>query len=255
MVQTQLPTIGGLIALAAADNPDKSVLLASGRTALSYGTLYQQVLETVDKLNSLGFGRHDRVALMIPNGPELAVALLAVASGTVTAVLDSAETKPELEALFKRLGIQVLIYLPSADGESAAVLSIAHAYGIPIIDLIPNVSGEAGTFTLSGINVSRTVEPGFAQPDDIASLSTTSGTTSSVKIVPLLQSTFIQRNTLAIDYLRLTDTDRHLSVAPLHHQAGQSQLMRTVASRSSIMQLPGFEVNSFFNWLGIIRRN
>ena len=45
---------------------------------------------TVADLNLMGVGRGDRVAIVLPNGPEMAAAFLGVASGAVAAPLNPA---------------------------------------------------------------------------------------------------------------------------------------------------------------------
>ena len=42
------------------------------------------------RLNAIGIGRGDRVAIVLPNGPEMATAFLAVACGATTAPLNPA---------------------------------------------------------------------------------------------------------------------------------------------------------------------
>ena len=55
---------------------------APGRAPLTYGRLYRHIDDVVQTLHAMGVGRHDRVALVLPNGPEMAVAFLAVAGAT-----------------------------------------------------------------------------------------------------------------------------------------------------------------------------
>src|SRR5260370_37408824 len=60
--------------------PDAPAILAPGRAPLTYGHLYQHIEEMERRLRAMGIGRHDRVAIVLPNGPELAVAILSVAA-------------------------------------------------------------------------------------------------------------------------------------------------------------------------------
>ena len=53
---------------------------APGRPDLSYAALRDQVTATIESLNLLGVGRDDVVAIVLPNGPEMAVAFLAIAA-------------------------------------------------------------------------------------------------------------------------------------------------------------------------------
>jgi acyl-coenzyme A synthetase/AMP-(fatty) acid ligase len=53
---------------------------APARTPLTHGELRALIARTVARLNELGAGRNDRVAIVLPNGPEMAACFLAVAS-------------------------------------------------------------------------------------------------------------------------------------------------------------------------------
>src|SRR6516162_8777120 len=66
-------------------NPDAIAIAAPGRPPLCYRDLCAQIDDTVAQLNAHGLGRNDRVAIVLPNGPEMAVAFLAVASGATAA--------------------------------------------------------------------------------------------------------------------------------------------------------------------------
>ena len=48
---------------------------APGRPWLSHGELRTLAESTVSALNAMGIGRGDRVALVVPNGPEAATSL------------------------------------------------------------------------------------------------------------------------------------------------------------------------------------
>ena len=65
--------------------PDASAILAPGRAPLSYGLLYEHVQKVARILRTMGIDRHDRVAVVLPNGPELPVAILAVAASATCA--------------------------------------------------------------------------------------------------------------------------------------------------------------------------
>ena len=54
---------------------------APGRKALTYQRFRQHVEKTVAKLNDLGIGRNDTVAIVLPNGAEMASAFVSIAAG------------------------------------------------------------------------------------------------------------------------------------------------------------------------------
>src|SRR5687768_13610261 len=69
----------------AARVPKQVAIAAPGRSSMTYRNLIQRLSRMQEALHGLGIGCNDRVALAIPPGPELAVALLGVAS-TATCV-------------------------------------------------------------------------------------------------------------------------------------------------------------------------
>ena len=64
-------------------------ILAPDRATLTYGELRALADATLASLAGQGIGRNDRVAIVLPNGPEMATAFIAVACGATTAPLES----------------------------------------------------------------------------------------------------------------------------------------------------------------------
>ena len=72
-------------------------LLAPGRRTLTASGLADQIARTVERLSALGVSRADRVAIVLPNGPEMASTFLGVAATAVAAPLNPAYTSDELD--------------------------------------------------------------------------------------------------------------------------------------------------------------
>src|SRR5712675_1888477 len=70
--------------------PDAPAILAPGRAPLSYGRLYQHIDKMGCTLRAAGIGGRDRVAVVLPNGPEMPVAILAVAACATCAPVNPA---------------------------------------------------------------------------------------------------------------------------------------------------------------------
>ena len=63
-----------------AQGADDAVAIgAPEREPLNYAGLRRLAAATVQSLNALGIGRNDRVAIVLPNGPEMAAAFVAIA--------------------------------------------------------------------------------------------------------------------------------------------------------------------------------
>src|ERR687884_661893 len=106
---TQFSCLAHLLADQSRHHPDAPAILAPGRTPLTYGRLWQHVNDIVQTLHTIGLNRHDRVALVLPNGPEMAVAVLAVAAGATCAPLNPAYGPYEYHTYLAALHPKALI--------------------------------------------------------------------------------------------------------------------------------------------------
>jgi acyl-CoA synthetase (AMP-forming)/AMP-acid ligase II len=226
--------------------PDAPAILAEGRALLSYGRLYRHIEATGRTLRAMGIDRRDRIAIVLPNGPELPVAILAVAASAVCAPVNPAFGTAELEAYFADLHPRALI---TQVGIDAPARRAARSCGVPVIDLAPAFSAEAGLFTLSGEQGSAPPnEP--ADPADTALLLPTSGTTSRPKLVlqrhaSICATAYAHRAALA-----LSETDRCLNVMPLFHGHGlHATVIASLAAGASVVCTPGLDVGRFSAWL------
>src|ERR1044072_7949966 len=78
--QTKSHSIYDCLVGTAGGTPQAVVFAAPGRLPLTYEGLLRQTHAVRDALNSIGLGRNSRVAIAIDNGPEMAVAFIAIAS-------------------------------------------------------------------------------------------------------------------------------------------------------------------------------
>ncbi|MEE2839869.1 MAG: AMP-binding protein, partial [Acidobacteriota bacterium] len=56
------------------ENNAAVAITGTGRQPLTYSDLKGQIEKTISQLNQLGVGRNDPVAIVLPNGPEMAAA-------------------------------------------------------------------------------------------------------------------------------------------------------------------------------------
>src|SRR3954466_14077983 len=185
---------------------------APERQALTHGDLRALCKRTVDSLNAMGIGRGDRVAMVLPNGPEMAASFIAIACGATTAPLNPAYRDEEFEFYLTDLKAKALVVLKGWETPARAV---AQRLGVPVVELVP---GEAaGAFTLSGGSKGAAAQPGQAGPDDVALVLHTSGTTARPKIVPLTHTNVTASAGNIARTLRLGQDDACLNVMPLFH--------------------------------------
>ncbi len=232
-----------------AGHPDEALALAApGRPGLTHAGLRAQAEATRAALHRAGIGRGDRVAIVLPNGPEMAAAFVAVAQAAVTAPLNPGYRREEFDFYLTDLGAKAII-LP--EGEDGAAREAAEARGLTVLALASGPGAPAGSFTLAaeggGGAAADTALPG---PADIALILHTSGTTSRPKIVPLLQSNLAASARNIAASLALTPADRCLNVMPLFHIHGLvAAVSASLAAGGSVWCAPGFDALKFFGWM------
>jgi oxalate---CoA ligase len=235
-------TLQRLLAYGRGDAP---AFAAPGAEALTYDGLRKLVADTIAALNAFGIGRGDRVAIVLPNGPTMASAFLAIASGAVTAPLNPAYRAEEFEFYLSDLGAKALVV---DAGTASPAVGVAKKLGIDVLTLDPGRG--AGVFTISGIPKDAPPRRGFAEADDLALILHTSGTTSRPKIVPLTQSNVVASAENIANSLEFSDRDRGLNIMPLFHIHGLiAGLLAPLSRGGSIFCTPGFNALKFFAWM------
>ncbi|MCP5005700.1 MAG: AMP-binding protein, partial [Planctomycetes bacterium] len=194
----------------------------------------------------------NRVAIALPNGPEMATAFITVAAYCSCAPLNQNYRTKEYHFYLTDLDAKAVILL--SDKPSPA-REVAQELGIQIIELKINNDNEAGLFTLETIKpTSRTTHEKVTEPEDEALVLHTSGTTALPKIVPLKQKNVIQSANNITNTLKLTSEDRCLNIMPLFHIHGLiGALLSSITVGGSIVCSPGFDENKFFNWIETLK--
>src|ERR1019366_5677077 len=225
-----------LLASQARISPNRPALSGPGRAPLTYARLLTHMEEVAASLNRSGVGRHDRVAIVLPNGPEMAAAFLSVAACATAAPLNPGFRAAEFEFYLSDL--------------QARALNAPKMLPIPIGDLLPAAKSPAGLFTLASPDSAPAISPGWAQAEDIALLLHTSGTTARPKIVTLAQRNICASAGYVRCALELSPEDRCVNVMPLFHIHGiVGALLASLAAGGSVFCSPGFYAPQFFSWM------
>jgi oxalate---CoA ligase len=240
-------TLRGLIA---SGRDDAIAIAAHGAPPLSYAALRALIDRTQRSLNNLGIGRGDRVAIVLPNGPEMATAFLGVASAATSAPLNPTYKQDEFEFYLEDLKAKALIV---ESGSESPALRAAEKLGVAVITLTPEPQAGAGDFRLSDGSVDAVADRARrarlqpAKPDDVALILHTSGTTSRPKIVPLTQGNIWTSARNIAASLELSENDRALNVMPLFHIHGLIAGLSAPLSRGgAVFCTPGFNALKFF---------
>ena len=228
-----------------AGGDDAAALIAPDRDPLSFAALRAQADATVAALNGCGIGRGDTVAIVLPNGPDMASAFVAIACAVTTAPLNPAYRAEELDFYLGDLDARALVVAAGADGPARHA---AAERGIAVYELYPGE--EAGRFTLQGPKQAREVRGGSAEVGDIGLILHTSGTTSRPKMVPLSQANLAASAQNIRETLALVPEDLCLNVMPLFHIHGLiAAVLSSLVAGAGIVCTPGFNALRFFAWL------
>src|SRR5262245_42196919 len=239
--------LGALLAYHGRTASGREAILAPGCAPVTYGELWVRANETVHGLRSLGVGRSNRVAVVLPNGPEAAATMIAVAAGAVCVPLNPGCTADEWRLYFGDLRVSVLLTCTDMD---SAVHDVAHDLGIPVIDLSPQPGQGPSAFGIAGQARGRIADGELASTTDDAFILLTSGTSSRPKMVPLTHAAVCRSAYNVGATLALGPRDRLLNVLPLFHVHGLvSGLVAALATGSSVVCTSGFDGAAFFGWL------
>ena len=205
-----------------------------------------QVGRAGDALAQAGIGPGDRVAIVLPNGPEMAAAFLATAVHATAAPLNPAYRVDEFAFYLEDLRAKALIL--EAGAESPAI-EAAKRVGVPIVGLTPDTHSGAGSFTLDAPSGLVAAGDGNGR-DDAALVLHTSGTTSRPKIVPLTGANLCASARNIADWIALEPGDRCLNIMPLFHIHGlMAGVMASLHAGACVICTPGFNALRVFAWL------
>jgi acyl-CoA synthetase (AMP-forming)/AMP-acid ligase II/thioesterase domain-containing protein/acyl carrier protein len=234
-----------LLTAAANAVPNGSAIMAPARQVLTYGRFLRHVQDMAKILRAAGVGPSDRVALVIPQGPELAVAFATVIASAVCAPMNATYRAREVEFFLTDLGVRALIAPRDIDSEAVGV---AQGLGLTVLDLVPE-EDAAGLFTLSTASEGEVSAPASVTADGTGLVLHTSGTTARPKIVPITQRSLCASARNIGRSLALGPEDRLLNVMPLFHIHGLMTLLASIGAGASVVCPSAFHVAEFFPWM------
>ncbi len=226
--------VAALLARAARVFPDQPALAKGEQVWASYRQLMGRVAATAAGMrHSLGLAPGERVALAMANRPEYLEVLYAAWHAGLTAVPMNARLHPrEFEYILEHSGARACFVSP----ELAASVS-------PLRSTVASLKWviEAGSKEYSALLASEAnVDLREAQPDDVAWLFYTSGTTGRPKGVMITH-----RNILCMTLCYFADVDTIsandciLHAAPLSHGSGMYNFPHVAAAATQVLPESG----------------
>src|SRR6267154_2946880 len=205
------------------------VALSTLNGAIAYQQLAGQVDNLAAQLTDFGLGSGDRIAMALPNGLEMISSFLAASTVGTAAPLNPAYTRDEFKFYLEDTGARALIVPPKDCDEARA----AAADNVLIIEA--DIDGDGRVrFSSAAAGAPRATE--YPQPDDIALILHTSGTTSRPKRVPLSHANLMTSARNVANTYQLTDDDVSLCVMPLFHVHGLvASTLATLATGGTVI--------------------
>ena len=227
---------------------DAIALVAPGRQPATYRELHQAVDRLASALRGRGLGRQDGIALLLPEGPELCVALLAAMS--VGIAIPLAWPTPEAEHHRILANGRAKTVVVSATPLKSALLTDVD---LPVITLRTGATGRIGDVHIDGPTL---VDSGPMTPpgaDDVALILHSSGTTGGPKAVPITHRSIMSTCRAVIEYRGLTPADRCWCTAKMVYSQGFVSLTATLFVGASLVSIPELDLGALPHWLHELR--
>ena len=214
------------------------------REPCTHARLRSFVSDDVD-FSSFNVGRNDRVAILFPNGPELAVAFVAVLAYCTSAPLNPASTPAEIKAELMSVNARAILVMEGEDNDG--ILKVAEDLDLTVIECVADAD-VAGIFEMR-VHTQRTATAPERhstdetykpqQRDDTAMVLHTSGSTGNKKVVPhSVEDLVIGAVTIAAA-CQLSPSDICCNQMPLFHIGGIARnVLAPIISGGCVVCMP-----------------
>ncbi|MEU3302191.1 long-chain fatty acid--CoA ligase [Streptomyces sp. NPDC006678] len=227
----------------ARNHPDRAVLRHEDAT-VSYRTLDQGSARMAGLLHDRGVKPGDRVAIMLPNVPEFAIAYFGVLrAGGIVVPMNPLLKSREVAYYLEDSGARLLFAWHAVAEEARTGADQAEAEAIVV------GPGAVDELPAAGPRVEDMVD---RHDDDTAVVLYTSGTTGQPKGAELTHANLIRNcDIVATELFQLTADDVIFGGLPLFHAFGQTcTLNAAVASGACLTLLPRFDAAKALEILG-----
>ncbi|MCK5353115.1 AMP-binding protein, partial [bacterium] len=203
-------TIPELLIRGASEAP---AILAPDRKEITFGELRQQVYALAQDLASFRLGGK-RIAIVMENGPDLVLSLLAAATCGVAVPLNPKYRESDFSFFYEDANVKGLIAVPDTVPEAFAAAPSGTVVVNAVVDGSDPLRFESINPEPSGGSLK------IPLPHDVTLLLHTSGTTKRPKSVPIRHRNVAASATNIVNAYDLTLDDRSLCVMPLFHIHG-----------------------------------
>ncbi|KAH5538663.1 hypothetical protein HBI27_129300 [Parastagonospora nodorum] len=238
--------------LADAFSKDSSAtaIIVPGSPALhvSYQKLTADVKAFQQQLANVGVSAQAAVSIALPNTYEFIVSSIAASwQRAIAAPLNPAYKQSEFEFYIDDLSSAIALVPKGAFAQDAAAVRAARKYNAAIAECYYNGSEVVLDVKETGKLAGKKAQLEVAQPDDVALVLHTSGTTGRPKAVPLTHRNLLRTMKNIQGTYELTPKDRTMLVMPLFHVHGLlAGFLAPLASGGSVVVPLKFSATVFW---------
>jgi long-chain acyl-CoA synthetase len=233
-------SIWAMVSDAAVRNPDGEALVC-GERRMTWREVAQQSACVAAGLRKMGLRSGDRVALLLGNRIEFALAMFGAAHlGLVTVLLSTRQQKPEIAYVLTDCGARLLIH------EAKLSDRLPDACEVP--DLMHRISVDDGSASqFSGLLDSEpSPQPASVGEEEAAMILYTSGTTGRPKGAMLAHCNVVHSSMIFASCLQLTAADRSIAAVPLGHVTGVvANIMTMVRCAGALIIMAEFKAAEY----------
>ena len=230
-------TIPALVRRAVAAVPNSTWLIADDGTHTYAGAL-ERVERAASALRAAGVGRGDRVIVTARNTGDYLLSWFALMElGAVQVPVNPKSTLDELTGFVVQVDPAVVITDPGLAPMVATAVRSAPSRAPAVLDV-----HELYDAAVDG------AEPAPVDPDDVAVMIPTSGTTGRSKLVMQTHRAYAMAGEGFPYWLRLTSADRLMTSLPLFHiNAPAYSTLGSLEAHASLVLLPSFSAHDFLD--------
>ncbi|MBP3985869.1 acyl--CoA ligase [Pseudoxanthomonas helianthi] len=211
-----MATLPARVARVARERPG-NIAIVDGERRIDYATFWKQCNQFAERLRADGLQPGERVAIILPNRIEAAVACYGTwLAGGVAVPLNAQARVRDLLPWLRHCGARHVV------GERAnrdTVEALAQLAPAPTASLL-----EDGQSLVADAGATPEASAPATAPGDLATILYTSGTTGAPKGVMLSHANLLANAESIVGYLGLTADDRVLSILPFYYAYGASVL-------------------------------
>ncbi len=244
-------TVASALAHRATTDPERPFLLFKDEV-LSYGQLESRAEALAAGLHTLGVGKGDRMALILPCRPEFAIGFFAAAKlGAQVVPLNPRLTGPELKYMLRHSEAAVAVTIENWHGVDYLQLFEDYLVQLPELEYAVTVGEEDLWYDDRIFQFEDLLSKGEGRDypgapadsdDEVFAILYTSGTTGKPKGVELTHGNLLFSAAGSAELLGLSEEDRGVGVTAFFHVFGIAQgLLATLLSGGSLVLQEDFD--------------